>query len=81
MEERVARGRPGNRKARKHPQKPRDPGERVLEEELQRVLGTEVKIHSSRGMKGRIEIPFYGAEDFERLFELLAGQPATDVVS
>jgi len=25
-------------------------------------------------MKGRIEIPFYGAEDFERVFELLTGR-------
>lgn len=81
MEERVARGRPGHRKARKNAPKPRDPNERALEEELQRVLGTEVKIHSGRGMKGRIEIPFHGAEDFERLFELLSGQAATDVVS
>jgi ParB family chromosome partitioning protein len=82
VEERVARGRPGARKARKAAV-PRERGasERMLEEELQRVLGTEVKIHAGRGMRGRIEIPFFGAEDFERLFELLAGQSASDVVS
>ena len=81
MEERVARSRPAGRRPRKSPPRPRDPGERALEEELQRVLGTEVKIQTGRGMKGKIEIPFHGAEDFERLFELLAGHSAGDVVS
>ena len=34
-----------------------------------------------QGLRGRIEIPYYTAEDFERIFELLAGTPASDVVS
>src|SRR5690606_5552 len=55
-------------------EKPRESNERMLEEELQRVLGTEVRIRRSRGNRGRIEIPFFGAEDFERIFELIAGQ-------
>jgi ParB family transcriptional regulator, chromosome partitioning protein len=62
-------------------EKPRESTERMLEEELQRVLGTEVRIRRSRGNRGRIEIPFFGAEDFGRIFELIAGQSATDVVS
>ena len=62
-------------------EKPRESNERMLEEELQRVLGTEVRIRRSRGNRGRIEIPYFGAEDFERIFELIAGQSATDVVS
>ena len=53
----------------------------MLEEELQRILGTHARIHRSRGNRGRIEIPFFSAEDFERIFELIAGQSATDVVS
>lgn len=61
--------------------KPREATERMLEDELQRVLGTDVKIKRGRGDRGRIEVPFFGAEDFERIFELLAGQSATDVVS
>lgn len=82
VEERVARSR-GTRRARggKTRERVRDPGEVALEEELQRQFGTEVRIHSGRAMRGRIEIPFYGAEDFERIFELLAGRSATDVVS
>lgn len=61
--------------------KPREATERMLEEELQRVFGTEVRIRRSRGNRGRIEIPFFSAEDFERIYELIAGQSATDVVS
>jgi ParB family transcriptional regulator, chromosome partitioning protein len=60
---------------------PRESGEKALEEELQRVFGTDVKIRQGRGQKGRIEIPFYGGDDFERVFELLAHRAATDVVS
>jgi ParB family transcriptional regulator, chromosome partitioning protein len=62
-------------------EKQRESAERMLEEELQRVFGTEVRIRRSRGNRGRIEIPFFSAEDFERIFELIAGQSATDVVS
>jgi ParB family chromosome partitioning protein len=61
--------------------KPRDVAERVLEEELQRALGTQVRIRRGRAAKGRIEIPFHGGEDFERVFELLAGKSASQVVS
>ncbi|MGH7464352.1 MAG: ParB/RepB/Spo0J family partition protein [Longimicrobiales bacterium] len=62
-------------------EKSRESAERMLEEELQRVFGTDVRIRRSRGNRGRIEIPFLSAEDFERIFELIAGQSATDVVS
>jgi ParB family chromosome partitioning protein len=62
-------------------EKTREASERMLEEELQRLFGTDVRIRRSRGHRGRIEIPFFSAEDFERIFELMAGQSATDVVS
>lgn len=59
-----------------------DPGQRELENELERALGTQVKIRRVRGSgKGRIEVSFYDPEDFERVFELLAGKPAVEVVS
>ena len=44
---------------------------RHLETELQRRLGTAVRIQLGKGETGRIEIPFYGADDFDRLMELL----------
>jgi ParB family transcriptional regulator, chromosome partitioning protein len=59
----------------------REANERMLEEELQRMFGTEVRIRHGRAQRGRIEIPFFGHDDFERIFELLAGQSATDVIS
>ena len=48
---------------------------------MQRALGTDVRIRRGRGKKGKIEIPFYGAEDFERIYELLVGAPAAEAVS
>lgn len=68
-------------RAPKPQERRRDPAERRLEEELQRALGTAVRIHRVRGNKGRIEIPFYSAEDFERIYELLVGSPAAEAVS
>ncbi len=80
VEAEVQRTRP-KKLTRTKAERPREAAERRLEEELQRVLGTAVKIRRTRGMKGRIEIPFYSAEDFERLYELLVGSPVTDAVS
>ncbi|HSK21358.1 MAG TPA: ParB/RepB/Spo0J family partition protein [Longimicrobiales bacterium] len=80
VESHVKRAKQPARAARPR-EKSREASEKMLEEELQRVLGTEVRIRRSRGLRGRIEIPFFSAEDFERIFELIAGQSATDVVS
>lgn len=56
----------------------RDAGEgdahvRRLQTELQSRMGTAVRIHVEKGSAGRIEIPFYGADDFQRVMELLLG--------
>jgi ParB family transcriptional regulator, chromosome partitioning protein len=48
-----------------------DPHLRHLESELQRALGTAARIRVLRGESGRIEIPFYNADDFDRVMELL----------
>jgi ParB family transcriptional regulator, chromosome partitioning protein len=78
VEAAVQRARPG----RRVPRRPaRDPVERRLEDELQRALGTAVRIRKRRGLRGTIEIPFSGAEDFERVFERLAGRAAAEVAS
>jgi ParB family chromosome partitioning protein len=59
-----------------------DPARKELETALERSLGTQVKIRQGKGgARGRIEVSFYDAEDFERVFELLAGKPAVEVVS
>lgn len=79
VEAQVQRVRPEKRRSRA--EKPRDSAEKALEEELQAVLGVTARIRPSRGNKGKIEIPYAGHEEFERLFERLAGKPASDVVS
>ena len=81
-EDRVRKAKPAKRSRRKDRKgKQEDPAVKALETELERVLGTQVRIRQSRGVKGKIEVSFYDAEDFERVFELLAGKPAVEVVS
>ena len=47
---------------------------RRLEDELRKHLGTDARIlQSGKSPKGELRIPFYNAEDFERLLELLLG--------
>jgi ParB family chromosome partitioning protein len=60
----------------------RDPLVSALEEALRERLATRVSIRGGgRGTgKGVIEIPFHDAEDFERLFALVAGVEASEVV-
>ena len=80
-EARVRKAKPDRKRSRKK-EKDEDPAVKALETELERVLGTQVRIKQIRGgSKGRIEVSFYDSEDFERVFELLAGKPAVDVVS
>ena len=55
---------------RKSAQKIKNPNEARVEEELKEVLGTRVNIHQT-GKKGKIEIEFFGADELERLIELL----------
>ncbi len=70
----------GPKGKRRKSTKEEDPGRKELEKELERALGTEVRIKRS-GKKGRIEVTFYDPEDFERVFELLTGMAAVEVVS
>jgi ParB family transcriptional regulator, chromosome partitioning protein len=55
-----------------------DPHLKRVEVDLRRALGTKVRIrvHPGKADRGRIEIPFLGAEDFERLLEILLGSDA-----
>jgi ParB family chromosome partitioning protein len=50
-----------------------DPVRHALEEALRGILGTRVLLRSGRSGSGRISIPFSDSEEFERIFELLAG--------
>jgi ParB family chromosome partitioning protein len=76
--EELVRANRGERGAKPEKQRRRGnaPHVRHLEAELQRHLGTRVRIQIASGDSGRIEIPFYNAEDFERVTELLLGSDA-----
>jgi ParB family chromosome partitioning protein len=84
VEEKVRQLRPGGASAAASPRSTMagvreamdDPHVRHLEAELQRALGTAVKIRLASGKSGRIEIPFYNADDFDRVLELILGTEA-----
>lgn len=58
-----------------------DPLVRALEEALRERLATRVHIKGG-GAKGKgvIEVPFHDAEDFERVFALIAGAEASEIL-
>lgn len=58
----------------------RDPLVRTLEEALRGRLGTRVQIRRGGKGKGVIEVPFHDTEDFERIFALITGVEASEVV-
>ena len=57
-----------------------DPILQALEEELRSVLATRVRIRTTNKKDGVIEVPFHDPEDFERLFALMAGREASEIV-
>jgi ParB family chromosome partitioning protein len=44
-----------------------------IEEELRRRLQTDAKVHLSSKNKGELRIPFYSADDLERLLDIVLG--------
>ena len=63
----------GARIKRLRQRRTKDPFLVTIEEELQRLIGTAVRI-SKRGKKGKIEIEFYGDKDLERVLEKIRGE-------
>jgi ParB family transcriptional regulator, chromosome partitioning protein len=57
-----------------------DPIVHALEEALRERLSTRVLVRGVARGKGTIEIPFDSDEEFERLFALIAGREASEVV-
>jgi ParB family transcriptional regulator, chromosome partitioning protein len=64
--------------ARKTNSKPIDPNVRAAISELERVLGTRVRIMVKGKGKGRIELEYYSDEDLDRIYTLIVGPPPTD---
>ena len=75
LENLVKRHRPRGAKRRITPGN-RDPLVAVLEEELQHMLGTKVRINKGK-KRGNINIEFYSQEDLERIVNLFKGGAKT----
>lgn len=52
-----------------------DPNVRAAIEELERALGTKVRIQDRGKGRGKIEIEYYSAEDLDRIYGRIAGNP------
>lgn len=57
-----------------------DPAVAALEESLQVAMGSRVAIRWSGKGDGTIRIPFKGPRDLERVFHIITGEDASDVV-
>ena len=52
-----------------------DPNVKAAVQELERILGTKVRIVEKAKQKGRIEIEYYSADDLDRIYTTIVGQP------
>ncbi len=57
------------------PEAPLDPNVKFALSEMERVLGTRVRIVESARGKGRIEIEYYSPEDLSRIYDLVVHTP------
>jgi ParB family chromosome partitioning protein len=51
-----------------------DPNVRAAIQEMERVLGTRVRIVEKANQKGRIEIDYHSAEDLDRIYSAIVGE-------
>jgi ParB family chromosome partitioning protein len=51
-----------------------DPNVRAAIDQLERVLGTRVRIIEKSEQRGRIEIDYYSMDDLTRIYELIVGK-------
>ena len=73
IEERTQSPGTGGRKKRVSAEpSPSDPNVKAAVDELERVLGTRVRIFDGGLGKGRIEIEFYSADDLDRIYSTIA---------
>ncbi|HEV8539310.1 MAG TPA: DNA-binding protein, partial [Bacteroidota bacterium] len=55
-----------------HAQRRSDATVGSIEERMQQILGTRVKIDVHDGGRGEIKVEFYSSDDLERLFDLIS---------
>lgn len=63
------------RKAKSLDEVETDPNVKAAIQELERVLGTKVRIIEKAKQKGRIEIDYYSTEDLDRIYSAIVGEP------
>jgi ParB family chromosome partitioning protein len=54
-----------------------DPNVQAAIAELERVLGTRVRIAAKADNRGRIEIDYYSTEDLDRIYSLIVREERT----
>ena len=50
-----------------------DPNIKAAAEELERALGTRVRIIEKSSKRGKVEIEYYSQEDLQRVYEVIVG--------
>jgi ParB family chromosome partitioning protein len=65
----------GSRKEKTKPNQPTDPNVKFAVEEMERVLGTRVRILERAAGGGRIEIEYYNADDLSRVYDRIINEP------
>jgi ParB family transcriptional regulator, chromosome partitioning protein len=52
-----------------------DPNVRAAAEDLERLLGTKVRIVEKSAKRGRIEIDYFSSDDLDRIYTLIVREP------
>ena len=63
-----------DRKAKSINEVKTDPNVKAALEQLERVLGTKVRIIERARQKGRIEIDYYSSDDLDRIYTVIVGE-------
>jgi ParB family chromosome partitioning protein len=53
-----------------------DPNVKAAVQELERKLGTRIEIKEGARGRGKLEIQYYSAEDLDRIYDLIIGEPS-----
>ncbi len=72
--ERLVQGITRPREAKSLQETVEEPNVRAAVDDMERVLGTRVRIVSRSDQRGRIEIEYYSAEDLHRLYTIIVGK-------
>ena len=52
-----------------------DPNVKAAIQEMERKLGTKVHVKEGARGRGKIEIEYYSAEDLDRIYDAIMGEP------